>query len=447
MPRFPGGVHPREIQKARTRSLPIETLPPPERLTVPLVQHIGAPAKPIVKKGDKVARGAPIAEAGGFVSVPVHSPVSGTVAALLQCAHPLGMRADAVEIENDGEDRPAPGLSADEAVEDAAGLSPEEIRSRIQAAGICGMGGAGFPTHVKLSPPPEKPVDTLILNGAECEPALSADHRLMVERADGVARGARLLAAALGDRSGGGGVRVIFAVEENKPDAADALKRAASALDLECEVTALPVRYPQGAERQLIYALTGRKVPPATEKGLPMDVGVVVQNVGTACAVHEAVERGVPLTERILTVAGDAVERPANLMVRIGTPVETVLERAGAAPDAGVLLIGGPMMGLAQYSADVPVIKTTSGVLLSREEPSARFDPCIRCGRCVESCPMTLVPSKISVFAERGLFEDAVRWGALDCVECGCCAFVCPAERPIVHQVKLTKAESARRPA
>jgi len=434
--RFHGGVHPHDDEKPRTRGLPIETAAAPATAVLPLLQHIGAPSKPVVKKGDQVLRGQAVAEAGGFVSVPVHSPVSGKVADVGKCLHPLGMSVDAVVIENDGRDASVPGFG--EPV-DASSLDAKAIRDRIRDAGICGMGGAGFPTHVKLSPPADKPVDTLVVNGAECEPALSADHRLMLEHAEGVASGVRLLQRALA--RDGRLPKTFLAVEENKPDAAAAMRSACSKLSVDCEVVELPVRYPQGAEKQLIYALTGRKVPPQSERGLPMDVSVVVQNVGTAFAVHEALERGKPLVERVLTVAGDAVGRAANVRARIGTPIAELLAARDVSPGPTRLVLGGPMMGLAQFTDELPVMKTTSGVLVERreEEEPDRFGPCIRCARCVEACPMQLVPTRLSVLAEAGLFDAMAEWGVVDCIECGCCAYVCPARRPIVHQVKLGK--------
>ena len=421
----------------------VETLPAPAKATVLLQQHIGAPAKPVVSKGDEVARGQVIAEAGGFVSIPYHSPVSGRVVALEKALHPLGMTVDAVVIENDGADRPAPGVG--EPAADGATLEPKEIVGRIQAAGICGMGGAGFPTHVKLSPPEDKPIDTLILNGAECEPALSADHRVMLEAPEEILKGLRYLQRAL-ERSGRL-PRAIVALEDDTPDAAEALREASESLGIDCEVVMRPVWYPQGAEKQLIYAVTGREVPPQSERGLPMDVGCVVQNVGTARAVSRAIDRGMPLVERVLTVAGDAVGSPANLRARLGTPLAEVLKDRlvsfDAAPGADgrttKLILGGLMMGLAQFTDELAVMKTTSGLLVEFASGDGRFDPCIRCGRCVTVCPMGLVPSRLSKLAEAGCFEDMVRWHVIDCMECGCCAFTCPARRPIVHHVKLGK--------
>jgi electron transport complex protein RnfC len=446
--RFSGGVHPHDAEKARTQGQAITKLPPPPVATILLQQHIGAGAKPIVKKGDRVLRGQMIAEPGGFVSVPYHSPVSGKVLDVTKRLHPLGMKVDAIVIENDGEDAAAPGVG--DAL-DAAALKPKTIIEAVRNAGICGMGGAGFPTHVKLSPPPEKQIDVLIINGAECEPALSADHRLMLEEPKGVVRGASLLLRAL--ERDNRMPSLVFAVEANKPDAASRLREAIALLKGYCyldaaEVVELPVRYPQGAEKQLIYALTGRKVPPQSERGLPMDVGCVVQNVGTAFAVFQALETGTPLIERVVTVAGDAVGRPANFRARIGTPLSSLLDKVDLRPgEADKLILGGPMMGLAQFSDEHYVMKTTSGVLVERAAERARrsFDPCIRCARCVDVCPMSLLPTRLSVLAEAGRFDDMERFGCVDCIECGCCAYVCPARRPIVQQVKLGKWELAQK--
>lgn len=437
--RFPGGVHPPDTEKPRTRGLPIETFPAPGRVVLALQQNIGAPSKPIVKKGDEVLRGQPVAEAGGFVSVPMHSPVSGKVLEVGTCLHPTGSRCAAVVVENDGEDKAVEGLG--EPVEKADSLEPQRIKDLIRDAGICGMGGAGFPTHVKLSPPENKPIDALILNGAECEPALSADHRLMLEEAEGIMRGVAYLRRAL-EREGKL-PRVIVGLEDNKADAASALERAKSAAGLDCEIVQLPVRYPQGGEKQLIYALLGREVPPQSERGLPMDVGVVVQNVGTAFAVHEAIDRQVPLIERVLTVASDAVADPGNIRARLGTPLPEILAARKVAGDAKKLILGGPMMGMAQYTDDFGVMKTMSGVLLERKGPglveAGVFEPCIRCGRCVETCPMGLVPSRLSTLCEAGRFADMREWAVIDCMECGCCAYVCPARRPIIQHIKLGK--------
>jgi electron transport complex protein RnfC len=343
----------------------------------------------------------------------------------------MGMASKAVIIKADGKDE------ADypfEPIKDWRGTSGSELKERVGAAGIVGAGGAAFPAYVKLSPPPEKKIDTLILNGAECEPFLTADHRLMLEHAEGILEGAAILAHILGVKS------VFIGIENNKPDAISKMAELAGNYD-GIEVVGLRVRYPQGAEKQLIYALTGRKVPTG---GLPMDVNCVVQNVGTAFAVKEAVVDGKPLFERITTVTGTPVVNPGNWRLRIGTPVSKVLELAGGVKmQPGKVILGGPMMGFAQKSLDVPIMKNASGILLLAPDEVSLYtsDPCIRCGRCVDACPMNLLPSTISSAAENEAFELAEDYNVMDCIECGCCAYVCPAHRPLVQHFKRCKAE------
>jgi electron transport complex protein RnfC len=427
--RFFGGVHP-AYNKDLADRLAIEAMPLPERLIVPFAQNLGAAPKPVVKKGDTVKKGQIIAEPQGFVSVPLHAPTSGAVQAIDVYPHPVGADMPAAVIVPDGKDEWASGLDVERGGE---GLDAEKIKTIIRDAGIVGMGGASFPTHVKLSPPKDKPIDVLVINGAECEPYLASDHRLMLEKAPQILEGASYLAQALGVKN------VIVAIEKNKPDAIEAMRKESGARG--CTVAPLDVVYPQGAERQLIYVLTGRVVPAG---GLPMDVGVLVQNVGTAYAAREAVRRNRPLVERVVCVTGRGVAAPKNVLARIGTTFGDLIEFCGGRlPDAGKVIGGGPMMGVAQYSLDAPVTKGTSGIVVLKQGEVAQFvgDACIRCGRCVRGCPMRLNPSVLSIFAERLRFEDAGEHHVLDCIECGCCAYLCPARRPMVHHFRRAKAE------
>lgn len=427
--RFFGGIHPKYHKElASTRA--IETMPIPSRLVVHFAQNLGAAPKPIVKKGDAVKKGQVIAEPQGFVSVPLHAPTSGTVQAIDVFPHPVGADMPAAVIVPDGKDEWASGLDAERVAE---GLDGEKIISIIRDAGLVGMGGAAFPTHVKLSPPKEKKMDLLVVNGAECEPYLASDHRLMVEKSAEIIEGASFFAKALGV------TKVIVAIEKNKPDAIEAIRRAAEKFGF--AVRALDVVYPQGAERQLIYAVSGRTVPAG---GLPMDVGVLVQNVGTCFAAWEAVRFNRPLVERVVSVTGSGVANPKNVLARIGTTFEDLLAFCGGRrEDAGKVVSGGPMMGVAQYSLEAPMTKGTSGIVVLTRDEVAQFvsDACIRCGRCVRACPMRLNPSALSIFAERLRFDDAREHHVTDCIECGCCAYVCPSRRPMVHHFRRAKAE------
>lgn len=425
---FPGGIHPHEGVggKAENGSNPIVDLPAPARVTIPLSQHIGAPAKLCVQKGDHVKVGQVIGEAGGFVSAPVHASVSGTVAHIHPCLLANGATATAVIIDNDFQDE---WVELHPAAHPET-LTPQEVQQIVRDAGIVGLGGATFPTHVKLTPAPGKMIEKFIINGAECEPYLTADHRLMLEKPAQIIDGIRLLMLAFDVKE------AIIGVEDNKPDAIAALQGAAASTE-GIKVQALPVRYPQGGEKQLVYATTRRVVP---NGGLPLDVGCVVCNVGTMYAIHQAIREGRPLIDRITTVGG-LVQNPQNFRVRIGTSIDTLLDACGGLKDsARQLLSGGPMMGMAINSTDIPVTKGCSGILaLGREALEPEESACIRCGRCLRACPMGLLPAKIDALTRAERFEAAEKFGAMNCIECGCCTFVCPAKRALTQSCRTAK--------
>lgn len=427
--KFKGGIHPLE-GKELTAGKELRIAPLFDKYIVPVRQSIGAPPTLTVKKGDTVKKGQRIAEPGGFVSVPLHSPVCGTVGDVVEITGVTGASEQAVEIIADGTDEWETGLDP---IPNWADTEKDVLKKRILDAGIVGMGGAAFPTHVKLSPPPEKNIDTLIVNGAECEPFLTADHTLMLTRTEealtGIAIAAKILKVS----------RIFIGVEDNKMDAIE--KMTAAATKFKITVVPLHVKYPQGAEKQLIYALTGRQV---LEGGLPMDVGCVVMNIGTAAAVHDAVVLGHPLIERITTVTGTPVADPANYLARIGTPIRKLLELSGGVKEnPAKVIMGGPMMGFAQSNIDVPVAKNSSGVLLMAPEEIEQFEgnPCIRCSRCVKACPMNLLVPTLSTMIEAGEFAMAEQNYVMDCVECGTCAYICPAKRPLVQHFRRAKAE------
>ncbi len=423
---FPGGLHPPD-NKQWSAQLPIEDCPLPEELVIPFSQHIGAPAECCVAKGDLVKKGQVIANAKGFVSVPVHASTSGEVVAVEARPHPSGKALPAVVIRPDGRDEWVGGLEP----ADPAALAPEQIRERIRAAGIVGMGGATFPAHVKLSPPEGKQIDTLIFNGVECEPYLTADHRLMLEAAEQVIAGMEILARLLGVS------KVYLGIEANKPDAIELMTKACAGRSI--EVVPLEVKYPQGAEKQLILATTGREVPSG---GLPMDVGAVVHNVGTAAAIRDAVCLGRPLIERICTVTGSAVAQPKNLRIRIGTPLAHLVKVCGGLKyDPAKIIMGGPMMGSTQLCLEAPAIRGTSGLLLFGENdvPLRPEGPCIRCGRCVRVCPAHIMPTTIAAYARMDLIDEAEEYHAMDCIECGCCTYTCPAAIALVQAIRYGK--------
>jgi electron transport complex protein RnfC len=425
---FKGGIHPPD-KKELAKDSPVKNARIPQRVVIPLSQHVGAPCKSLVSINQQVKKGEIIGEPGGFVSSPVHASVSGKVVAIGEFPNAMGRMVMSVVIENDGKEE----WTALKDNPDYLKLSPEELKDKIKTAGIVGLGGAAFPTVVKLTPPKEKPIDTVIINGAECEPYLTADYRLMIEKPAEIIEGLKILMKTLGVSKG------FVGIEDNKPDAITKMKEAAKA-EPSVEVCALEVKYPQGAEKMLIKATASREVPP---RGLPMDVGVVVQNVGTALAIYEAARYGKPLIERVVTITGEGIQNPANLMVRIGTLVSELVEECGGFRNGvGKVISGGPMMGFALASLDVPVTKGTSGILVIPEEGvihAEDFEPCIRCGRCIDACPMGLMPSMLSVLSEKARYEDAKEYNLFDCFECGSCAFVCPSKRPIVQLVRLAK--------
>lgn len=435
---FKGGVHP-EYHKELTASLAITPLAPPQQVVIPLQQHIGAPCEPMVAVGDRVLLGQKIGDGKAFVSAPVHASVSGTVRAIGPYNHPLGRKAEAITIESDGQESPDPSIRPAAPLEE---LTAGQIRELVRQAGIVGMGGAAFPAHVKLAPPADKPIDTVILNGAECEPYLTADHRVMLESPREVVFGLLAIMKALGAEKG------IIGIESNKPDALRVMSQALAERDAaEIRVVPLQTKYPQGAEKMLIRAATGRKVPAG---GLPMDVGVVNHNVATALAIARALKQGRPLIERVVTVTGGGVARTANLLVRVGTLVSDLLEACGGLKEsARKLVVGGPMMGLAQPNANLPVIKGTSGILvLDEEEASLEApQPCIKCARCVGACPMNLLPLFLAQLAEYGLIERAEKLHAADCFECGCCSYICPTRRPLTEWIRIAKSEILARRA
>jgi electron transport complex protein RnfC len=422
---FPHGIHPPEF-KDSTVEKAIESLPPPEKVVIPLLQHFGKPAKPLVQKGDQVLLGQKIGEAQTLFSASVHSSVSGKIISVDNYNHPGGNPIPAVSITNDGKDLP---FSQSEEIKDPFSFSPEEVRQKVREAGVVGMGGAAFPTAVKLTPPKDKPIETIIINGCECEPLLTADYRLMLEAPEDIIKGAELARIATGAK------RIIVGIEDNKKQAYEIFQDKIKSFD--GEVALLKTKYPQGAEKNLIYALLRREVPAG---GLPFDVGVVVQNVGTAKAIWEAVSEEKPLYERVISVSGQGIKEPKNILVRIGTLFKNVVEFCGGlSEDADILVMGGPMMGIAQWSLDVPVVKGTSGILAwAAPRPGMEY-ACIRCGRCVENCPMTLVPTQLARYVQFDDLTAAEKWGVLDCVECGCCQYICPSKIPLVHWMRVGK--------
>lgn len=432
---FPkGGVHPEEGKYSANS--PIETLPLPKTVYIPIAQHIGAPSKPMVAKGDKVKVGDKIAESLGFVSANIHSSVSGTVAKIEDILDSTGYKRPCIVIDVEGDDwNENIDRSAD--LKKEIGLSDKEIIQRINESGIVGLGGATFPSHVKLSVPDGKKIDVLIINGVECEPYLTSDHRLMLEKAEEMLVGIQILMKALGVNL------AMIGIENNKPDAINHLKELVQNYP-GIEVHPLKVQYPQGGEKQLIKALINCEVPSG---GLPLNVGAVVHNVGTAYAVYEAIQKNKPLFERVVTVTGKSVKKPSNFIVRVGTPVSNLIEAAGGLPeDTGKIINGGPMMGKAFNSLEVPVVKGTSGILIMPEDISSRKkqSTCIRCAKCVSVCPQGLEPYLLAKLAKLEKFDKLEAGGVMDCIECGSCAYTCPAGLPLLDYIRLGKARVSK---
>lgn len=429
---FPvGGVHPSESKFSAGKS--IQALPLPKSVIIPIVQHIGAPSKVLVKRGDEIKTGQVIAQAGGFVSANIHSSVSGKVKKIDDVFDSSGYRKTSVLIDVIGDEWEENIIKTDELIKDI-NLSPEEITKKVSDMGIVGLGGATFPTHVKLSVPEGKKVEYLVINAVECEPYLTADHQLMMEKGDEIMLGTSILMKALKVE------KAIIGIENNKPDAIAHFNKI-SANYKGIIIEPLKVQYPQGGEKQLIKAVINREVPSG---GLPLDVGCVVQNVGTAFAVYEAIQKNKPLFERVVTVTGKSLDEPANFMVRIGTSADVLLEAVGGLPeDTGKVVNGGPMMGQAMSKTDVPVTKGTSGILIFRNEEASRAEiqACIRCAKCVTVCPMALEPYLLMTLAELSNYERIENEKALDCIECGSCSYTCPSTRPLLDYIRLGKKE------
>lgn len=416
---FRGGIHVKDY-KYFTENLPIKKAPVPVKVRIPLNQHTGKPAEPIVKAGDIVKTGQRIGACQGFISSNIHSSITGKVTAIDRFPEPVGGESVCIEVSGDGRDE-TEFLDGD----------PSNIIRRIEDAGIVGMGGAMFPTHVKLQPPKDKKIEAVILNGAECEPFVTSDYRQMVEMPDDVINGLKLIMQAVKVEKG------FIGIESNKPHAVEIMKDKTKGTNI--EVIVLKTKYPQGGEKQLIKAMLNREVPSG---GLPFDVGVIVQNIGTAVAVHEAVVSGKPLYERVVTVTGSCVKEPANWLVRIGTLFSDLVGWSGGLQkETGKVIMGGPMMGIAQYTFDIPVIKGTNAVLVMDKEEikDVKKEACIRCGKCVFNCPIGLDPGRIAILIEKGKWEEAEVLGAVDCIECGVCAYTCPSNRDVIQLIKYAK--------
>lgn len=429
-----GGVHPPENKLSKDKK--IEILPLPKTVFIPVAQHIGAPSTPTVKRGDEVKVGQVIAKSSSFVSTNIHSSVSGKVKKVDFSADSSGYPKQGIFIDVAGDEWLKEIDHSEDLVKDISVKGPDIIK-KIQDAGIVGLGGATFPTHVKLVPPKGMKAKVLLINGVECEPYLTSDHRLMLEKPEEILVGIQLLMKAMNVD------KAVIGIENNKPDAIKLLSQKAK--DYEgISIVALKVQYPQGGEKQLINAVTGKEVPSG---GLPIAVGAVVSNVGTAFAVYEAIQKNKPLVERVVTITGKGVKKPSNFMVRIGTATSELVEAAGGLPeDTGKIISGGPMMGRAVRTLDVPVTKGTSGILLINDEESNRKKSisCIRCSRCTSVCPMGLEPYLLMTLSEKQLFDRAESERIMDCIECGSCSYICPSNRPLLDYIRYGKSKVAQ---
>ncbi|MFI3332867.1 MAG: electron transport complex subunit RsxC [Rikenellaceae bacterium] len=432
MKTFPkGGVHPSENKlssAAATQSMAL-----PNVVMIPLGQHIGAPATAKVAKGDKVLTGQLLAEATGFMSANIHSPITGTVSSVDMAVNGQGLRQMMITIKRDEEEQWAEGIDTTPTLIKECTLDSKEIVDKIKAAGIVGMGGATFPTHVKLSIPPGKKAEFLIINGVECEPYLTSDHRTMLERGEEMVVGVEILMKAIGV------TEAFIGIENNKPDAIAYLSKLSSSVK-GLSVVPLKVQYPQGGEKQLIAAVVGREVPPPP--GLPIDVGAVVCNASTAVAVYEAVQKNKPLIERVVTITGKSVATPSNILARMGTPISSLIEIAGGLPeDTGKVINGGPMMGRAMVNLDSPVTKGCSGITILNSKDAKRGveSACIKCAKCVSVCPMSLEPFSLSKLTRKGDWDSVEEGRITDCIECGSCQFICPANLPLLDFIRLGK--------
>ncbi len=425
---FKRGIHPPD-NKEFTSKKAIKMLLPKGDLVFPMVQHIGAPCKPLVKKGERVLVGQRIAESEAFVSSPIFCSVSGTVKAIAEMEHPNGFKIQSIVVENDDQYEEVEGLNQPL---DYNNMSNEEIVQAVKDAGIVGLGGATFPTHIKLSPPADKKIDTIIVNGAECEPYLTSDHRIMLEETERVVLGLKVILKMFPEAKG------VIGIETNKPDAIEKMETAIKG-ESRMSVAPLQTKYPQGAEKQLIYSVTQREVPSGK---LPSEVGCIVQNIDTVVAIHRAFYRGRPLMRRIVTVSGGAITEPQNFKVLIGTCYREVIEAAGGFKEEPAKIIsGGPMMGMTMYNIDVPIIKGSSSILCLTAEEAAIPDEsnCMRCGKCVAICPMSLLPNELNKFAMANDDEAFQKYNGLDCIECGACSYTCPSKRHLLQSIRTSK--------